>query len=773
MDDLGLSLRGDGVARVGRNASCDIVMTHPSISSVHCKFDCCSSKSTAKEDRSTDPPGSSSCLCVTDVSSNGTWLLRFDAGEEEEEEEGEDEEQKQRRGAKLVKLEKGARVSLEPRDRICLLHPKHRQSDAFKLIVEKDGRSCSDSERDGWCLRRSACQSSTTSSTATRSKPATCTPPIPRASHNTSASTSSPMKDVQGSACSSPQHAHAKQSVPAARPSLQHKRVRSELGADDPGTSVPKKHRLEEDKPDIKVDISDVSEETSSSPPSISLPPAPGATAGAKKDQDLVSGDMNMVHVPSTDELVHIFPAKSTPHGEAMAKEEDGEEESRHELSQESCPNCGLMLPLVELVLHCEKCGDHGASAGAANTGKFDGDAIEESYLERDTTGTHGSSIWTGSRHDRERELTSAVVEKIPAEEEGNAYSGVVTSALATATCILPRAVGGPPMLNTAEAGKKGTPSLHDVVAAERPGTLATREPPAGSYRDPTVVSPADAVEHSSPRPLDDPLLMMEEGGGGGGGLGQGDGAWSELSEEGCPYCGRTMPPVDLVEHCEECQRMSDVAEVLESGTGAGGGDTFHAAKPTTSSSGSIATTCGAAVQFRSDDVHVHVGVADIVERDVAAIVHVGAGSSSKEWKEGYSECSGRELGSSASVGRNGTETAAVEGSGRGREAVQSHVEGAAMSAGGLDSCGDELEQCQHCLEDFPLCQLLLHVECCPKRELEEAWVSFNWSCTYRCRYMCTHTASTSMYCFKNGQEWLWEGEGTLMCCSVPSRGCG
>lgn len=118
---------GDSV-KIGRKSSCEVMVKSPFVSGTHCKIDV-----TRPGDATSKKSSSNLCFFVSDLSSNGTWLLkslsRYDGGPAKSR--GKD-------GRNSKKLGKTKEEFL-PGDCILLLAPTHEQCMQYRFMVKKKG----------------------------------------------------------------------------------------------------------------------------------------------------------------------------------------------------------------------------------------------------------------------------------------------------------------------------------------------------------------------------------------------------------------------------------------------------------------------------------------------------------------------------------------------------------------------------------------------------------------------------------------------------------
>ena len=186
----------------------------------------------------------------------------------------------------------------------------------------------------------------------------------------------------------------------------------------------------------------------------------------------------------------------------------------------------------------------------------------------------------------------------------------------------------------------------------------------------------------------------------------------SEISLEQCPSCLKLFPVLELIAHAEVCAHVSSRVVV----------DIDPDIEPSTHNSltpSSMHTTevcmgeCPSCSKLFT--------VCELVDHSEVCRSHRSdeAGSTSRpepvtvinSSRYSLKNNSGSSIATGVSV--NETSSAIVEKDGKKEDSASAHM-GAAVGANGGD-----LEQCVYCLQDFPVTELIDHVNSCPKKDMK------------------------------------------------------
>ena len=135
---------GDSV-RIGRKPTCEVMVKCPFISSIHCRIEVVGSKETTltgeirpsfKENKN----GDDLHFFVSDLSSNGTWLLKANLKTSYAANSRRMLVGKDLRHAK--KLVAKAKMEILPEDCILLLSPSHKNCMEYRFVVKVKGSEC-------------------------------------------------------------------------------------------------------------------------------------------------------------------------------------------------------------------------------------------------------------------------------------------------------------------------------------------------------------------------------------------------------------------------------------------------------------------------------------------------------------------------------------------------------------------------------------------------------------------------------------------------------
>ena len=186
----------------------------------------------------------------------------------------------------------------------------------------------------------------------------------------------------------------------------------------------------------------------------------------------------------------------------------------------------------------------------------------------------------------------------------------------------------------------------------------------------------------------------------------------SEISLEQCPSCLKLFPVLELIAHAEVCARVSsrvvvDIDPDIEP----------SAHNSLTPSSMHTTEVCMGECPSCSKLFT----VCELVDHSEVCRSHRSdeAGSTSRpepvtvinSSRYSLKNNSGSSIATGVSV--NETSSAIVEKDGKKEDSASAHM-GAAVGASGGD-----LEQCVYCLQDFPVTELIDHVNSCPKKDMK------------------------------------------------------
>ena len=186
----------------------------------------------------------------------------------------------------------------------------------------------------------------------------------------------------------------------------------------------------------------------------------------------------------------------------------------------------------------------------------------------------------------------------------------------------------------------------------------------------------------------------------------------TEMSMEQCPHCSKLFPVLELVAHAEVCTRESsrvviDIDPDIEPST-------HHSFTPTSMHTMDVCMEeCPNCFKlFTVCELVDHCGVCRSHRNDKTGTT-IRAEPVAVIKSSGYSLESYSDSAIAASVNVTETSSVVVGKEVKTKEDSASAHMGAAVCAG-----GDDLEQCVYCLQDFPVTELINHVNNCPSKDM-------------------------------------------------------